>query len=87
MALRKNNQKDYEKFADTRKNVLGEEKPSPGDTTVVGHNYKVGDYVDEYEFEEAFKKQHKSMPQLSVQDYSPIKKDEKGNNIVTKLKD
>jgi hypothetical protein len=87
MALRKNNQKDYEKFADTRKDVLGNKKPLPGDTTIVGNNYKVGDYVDEYEFEAAFKKQHKGMPQLSVQDYSKVKKDGKGNNIVTKLKD
>ena len=90
MALRKNNQKDYERFADTKKDVFGKPKsikPGPGDTTVVGKNYNVGDYVDEYEFEEAFKKQHKSMPQLSVQDYSTIKKDGKGNNIVTKLKD
>jgi hypothetical protein len=90
MALRKNNQKDYEKFADTTKDVLGKPKsikPGPGDTTVVGNNYKVGDYVDEYEFEKAFKTQHKDYPQLSVQDYSPVKKDGKGNNIVTKLKD
>ena len=87
MALRKTNQKDYEKFTDTKKDVLGKEKPLPGDTTVVGNNYKVGDYVDEYEFETAFKTQHKGMPQLSVQDYSKVKKDGKGNNIVTKLKD
>ena len=92
MALRKNNQADYDKFADTKKDVLGKPRPTPkapapGDTTIVGKNYKVGDYVDEYEFEDAFKKQHKGYPQLSVQDYSTIKKDKDGNNIVTKLKD
>jgi len=93
MALRKNNQKDYEKFANTKKDVLGNDrnidppKTAPGDTTVVSPNYKVGDYVDEYEFEDAFKNQHKGFPQLSVQDYSRIRKNEKGDNIVVKLKE
>jgi len=36
MALRKNNQKDYERFADTTKDVLGNEKNPP--TTVTGEN-------------------------------------------------
>ena len=88
MALRKNNQKDYDKFNDSSIDVLGNkrEQDPPSDTTRVSSKYKVGDYVDEYEFEEAFKKQHKSYPQLSVQDYSKVKRDEKGNYVV-KLKD
>jgi len=91
MALRKNNQKDFEKFNNPDTDVFGNKKPNlmpgPGDTTRVGSNYKVGDYVNEYEFEDAFKKQHKGYPQLSVQDYSKVKKDKDGNNIVVKLKD
>ena len=88
MALRKNNQKDYDKFSDTSKDVLGNPRKQdpPSDTTRVSSKYKVGDYVDEYEFEDAFKKQHKGYPQLSVQDYSTVKKDKKGNYVV-KLKD
>jgi len=89
MALRKNNQKDYDKFSDTSKDVLGNPRtqdPPPSDTTRVSSKYKVGDYVDESEFEDAFKEQHKGYPQLSVQDYSKVKKDKKGNYVV-KLKD
>jgi len=33
MALRKNNQKDYEKFADTTKDVLGNPKKVTGENT------------------------------------------------------
>ena len=36
MALRKTNQKDYEKFADTKKDVLGKEKDPP--KTIMGEN-------------------------------------------------
>jgi hypothetical protein len=93
MALRKNNPKDYKKFADTKKDVLGNDrnidppKSAPGDTTVMSSKYKVGDHADEYEFEDAFKKQHKGYPQLSVQDYSRIRKGKNGENIVVKLKE
>ena len=90
MALRKNNQKDYNKFADTKKDVLGNDRKlpqpnpnPPSDTTRVSDKYKVGDYVDEYEFEEAFQKQHDGkFPQFSVQDYSKVQKDDKGNYVV-----
>ena len=93
MALRKNNQKDYDNFSDTKKDVLGNDKnfdppkKAPGDTTLMGPNYNVGDYADEYDFEDKFKKQHGKFPQLSVQDYSKIRLNEKGKNIVVKLKE
>ena len=48
--------------------------------------YEEGDSVDEDDFEDSFKAKGK-FPQLSVQDYSSIKKDKKGNNYVTKLKE
>jgi hypothetical protein len=51
------------------------------DTIRVGSNYKVGDRVEEYELEDAIKKQTGDFPQLSVQDYSAVKKDKKGNYV------
>ena len=56
------------------------------DTIRVSNKYKPGDYVEEFELEDAIKKQTGDFPQLSVQDYSKVKKDKKGN-YVTKLKD
>ena len=50
------------------------------------NSYKEGDYVDEDDFEDNFKAK-KEFPQLTVQDYSRIKKDEKGNSYVTRLKE
>tara|TARA_R100001594_G_scaffold1404_1_gene6121 strand:+ start:1215 stop:1466 length:252 start_codon:yes stop_codon:yes gene_type:complete len=49
--------------------------------TRVSDKYKVGDYVEEYEFEEAHKKQHGKFPQLSVQDYTQVKEDDKGKYV------
>ncbi len=49
------------------------------------NSYKEGDWVDEDDFEDNFKAK-KEFPQLSVQDYSRVKKDEKGNSYVTRLK-
>ena len=54
------------------------------DTIRVSNKYKEGDYVEEFELEEAVKKQTGDYPQLSAQDYSTVKKDKKGNYI-TKL--
>ena len=54
------------------------------DTIRVSNKYKKGDYVEEFELEEAVKKQTGDYPQLSAQDYSTVKKDKKGNYI-TKL--
>ena len=54
------------------------------DTIRVSNKYKPGDYVEEFELEDAVKKQTGKFPQLSVQDYSKVKKDKKGN-YVTKL--
>lgn len=54
------------------------------DTIRVSNKYKPGDYVEEFELEEAVKKQTGKYPQLSAQDYSTVKKDKKGNYI-TKL--
>lgn len=93
MALRKNNQRDFDKFNDPDTDVLGNKRnlpkmnAGPGDTTRVSDKYKIGDYVDEYEFEDEFKKQHGGFPQLSVQDYSKVRKGKDGENIVVKLKD
>ena len=56
------------------------------DTIRVFNKYKKGDYVEEFELEDAVKKQTGKYPQLSVQDYSTVKKDKKGN-YVTHLKD
>ena len=55
------------------------------DTIRVSKKYKPGDYVEEFELEDAIKKQTGKFPQLSVQDYSTVKKDKKGN-YVTHLK-
>ena len=48
------------------------------------NSYEEGDSVDEDDFEDSFKAKGK-FPQLSVQDYSTVKKDKKGNSYVTKL--
>lgn len=53
------------------------------DTIRVGSNYKVGDVVEEYELENAIKKQTGDFPQLSVQDYSTVKRDKKGNYVIS----
>ena len=53
------------------------------DTIYVGKKYKLGDYVEEYELEDSIKSQTKDFPQLSVQDYSTVKK-KKGKNYVVK---
>tara|TARA_R110002074_G_scaffold26369_1_gene77474 strand:- start:207 stop:458 length:252 start_codon:yes stop_codon:yes gene_type:complete len=47
-------------------------------------SYKEGDSVDEDDFEDSFKAKGK-VPQLSVQDYSTVKKDKDGNSYVIKL--
>ena len=59
------------------------------DTIRVPNKYKEGDWVSEDDFEAQFKlkgKNPKNYPQLSVQDYSRVKVDEKGP-YVTKLND
>ncbi len=61
-------------------------REQPRDTIRVSKKYKPGDYVEEFELEEAVKKQTGKYPQLSAQDYSTVKKDKKGNYI-TKLED
>ena len=48
------------------------------------NSYKEGDSVDEDDFEDSFKAKGK-VPQLSVQDYSTVKKDKDGNSYVIKL--
>ena len=61
------------------KEFVGERR----DTIRVGSNYKVGDLVEEYELEDAIKKQTGDFPQLSVQDYSAVKRDKKGNYVIS----
>ena len=60
-------------------------KPMQSDTIRVSSKYKPGDYVEEYELERRIKKQTGDFPQLSVQDYSEVRKDNRGKNIVVKL--
>jgi len=52
------------------------------DTIRVSSKYKPGDYVEETELENAIKKQTGDFPQLSVQDYSTVKRDKKGNYVI-----
>ena len=61
--------------------------PTKSDTIRVSKKYKPGDFVEEYELEKEIKKQTGAFPQLSVQDYSKVKLDDKGRNIVVKLND
>jgi hypothetical protein len=90
MALRKNNQKDYNKFADTAKDVLGNNKdtdPPKSDTlrSSVISGYNTGEMLEEGDLEGYFSRtgdDATDYPQLSVQDYSPVKKDEKGKYVV-----
>jgi|TARA_R100000479_G_scaffold142550_1_gene78237 hypothetical protein len=56
--------------------------PPKSDTIRVSPKYKVGDFVEEYELEKNIKKQTGAFPQLSVQDYSKVKSDDKGNYVV-----
>ena len=53
------------------------------DTIYVSKKYKPGDYVEETELEDSIMSQTKDFPQLSVQDYSTVKK-KKGKNYVVK---
>ena len=53
------------------------------DTIRVSNKYKPGDLVEEYELEDAIKKQTGKFPQYSVQDYSEVQNDEKGNFVVS----
>lgn len=53
------------------------------DTIRVSSKYKPGEYVEETELENAIKKQTGDFPQLSVQDYSQVKKDKKGNYVIS----
>jgi hypothetical protein len=66
--------------------AVGKSLPK-SDTIKVPKKYKTGDYVEEYKLEKLIKKQTGDFPQTSVQDYSEVKKDSKGKNIVVKLKD
>ncbi len=59
--------------------------PPKSDTIRVSRKYKPGDFVEEYEFEKEIKKQTGAFPQLSVQDYSKVKVDDRGRNIVVKV--
>tara|TARA_R100000541_G_scaffold58686_1_gene70302 strand:+ start:907 stop:1206 length:300 start_codon:yes stop_codon:yes gene_type:complete len=53
------------------------------DTIRVASKYKPGDYVEETELEDAIMKQTGDYPQLSVQDYSQVKRDKKGNYVIS----
>ena len=53
------------------------------DTIRVSNKYKPGELVEEYELEDAIKKQTGKFPQYSVQDYSEVQSDKKGNFVVS----
>lgn len=53
------------------------------DTIRVSSKYKPGDVVEEAELENAIKKQTGDFPQLSAQDYSTVKRDKKGNYVIS----
>jgi len=90
MALRKNNQKDFDKFNDTSTDVLGnkrEQDPPKTDTlrSPVISGYNTGEMLQEGDLEGYFSRtgdDPKDYPQLSVQDYSPVKEDDKGKFVV-----
>jgi hypothetical protein len=88
MALRKNNQADYNNFADTKKDVLGKEKDPPKSDTLrsqVISGYGKGELLEEGALEGHFKQNvgdASTFPQLSVQDYSEVKEDKKGKYVV-----
>jgi len=89
MALRKNNQKDFDKFNNTDTDVLGnnrEQDPPKTDTlrSPVISGYRKGQMLMEGDLEGYFSKEGndpKDYPQLSVQDYSPVKKDKEGKYV------
>jgi hypothetical protein len=68
----KNKVADIKEFVDKRR-----------DTIRVSNKYKPGEYVEETELENAIKKQTGDFPQLSVQNYSQVKKDKKGNYVIS----
>jgi len=76
-----------------RKGGPGKNGATPGgkkDRVYGFKNYKVGDMVSEDDFESKFSQKGnkaKNYPQLSVQDYSNVKKDELGRKYVEKLND
>jgi len=82
----------FSAFTKTKETNLPEEEQSKmtqSKKIYVSGNYKVGDYVNETDFESQFKQKGdkaQDYPQLSVEDYSTVKKDDKGF-YVTKLKD
>ena len=88
MALRKNNQKDYENFANPNIDVLGNEKNPPKSDTLrspVISSYNKGELLEEGALEGHFKQNvgdASTYPQLSVQDYSEVKEDKKGKYVV-----
>jgi hypothetical protein len=53
------------------------------DTIRVSSKYKPGDYVEENELEGAIYFATGGFPQLSVQDYSQVKRDKKGNYVTS----
>ena len=95
MALRKNNKKDFDKFKNTSTDVLGNKintDPPKTDTlrSPVISGYNKGEMLMEGDLENYFSGSRegveggdpKNYPQLSVQDYSPVKEDKKGKYVV-----
>ena len=60
----------------------GDGEPRPKGAISVGKKYKTGSLVDEDHFEKTYMKQKGKYPQLSVEDYSEVKSDDKGNYVV-----
>jgi len=76
-----------------RKGGPGKNGATPGgkqDRIYGFKKYKVGDYVSEDDLESKFKlkgNDPKNYPQLSVQDYSTVKKDKLGRKYVEHIKE
>ena len=81
-----NFQADFDKLQKVNKTKDVKLKTAQTTRHAMPNSYKEGDYVSNDDFEENFKAK-KEFPQLSVQDYSRVKKDKKGNSYVTRLKE
>jgi hypothetical protein len=89
-------EKDEDYMADRKAKKARKDKPIQLDAVDLGivqtkkhympDSYEKGDSVDEDDFEDSFKAKGE-FPQLSIQDYSNVKKDKQGKNYVTKLKE
>ena len=88
MAYKQSGWSPFTKKEDKKKKLKKkqtEDLYEPSDTVRVSNKYKVGDWVSEEDLEGAFSRKGsdpKNYPQYSVEDYSKVKKDKKGNYVL-----